>query len=82
MVQQALDLVAFEEPGLGGCDAFRRDGGDPLADAEHLGFARGDVVEQGVHRGESLVAGADVVAAVLFEVAQESDDPLEGEVAR
>ena len=33
-----------------------------------------------VDRGEALVAGADVVAAVLLEVAQESEDPLEGEI--
>ena len=52
-----------------------------MADAEHLGVPGGDVVEQGVHRGESLVAGAGVVAAVLFEVSQESDDPIEGEIA-
>ena len=32
-------------------------------------------------RGEPLVAGAGVVAAVLLEVAQERHDPLEGEIA-
>lgn len=32
------------------------------------------------HR-EPLVAGAYVVAAVFFEVAQERDDPFEGEIA-
>ena len=31
-------------------------------------------------RGEPLVARADVVAAVLFEVPEEADDPLEGEI--
>ena len=44
-------------------------------------FSAGDVVEQRVQRGQALVAGADVVAAVEFEVAQEADDPFEGEVA-
>ena len=80
-VQQLLDLVAFEEPGLRWRDAFARDRRDLLADGEHLRGAGRDVFEQGVDRGEPLVAGADVVAAVLFEVAQERDDPLEGEIA-
>ena len=79
--QQIFDLVAFEEPGLGWSRTFGRDGGHPLADAEHLGVPRGDVVEQGVHRSESLVAGAGVVAAVFFEVSQESDDPIEAKIA-
>jgi hypothetical protein len=39
-----------------------------------------DVLDQGVDRGESLVAGARVVAAVVLEVAQERDDPLKGEI--
>src|SRR5260370_544467 len=37
--------------------------------------------EQGVRGGEPVVAGAGVVAPVLLEVAEEGDDPVEGEVA-
>jgi hypothetical protein len=33
-----------------------------------------------VDRRQALIAGAGVVAAVLFEVAQERGDPLEGEI--
>jgi hypothetical protein len=33
-----------------------------------------------VDRGEPLVAGADVITAVLLEVTQERDDPLEREI--
>jgi hypothetical protein len=47
---------------------------------QQLRRAGRDVLEQAVDRRESLVAGADVVAAVLFEVAKESEDPLEGEI--
>jgi hypothetical protein len=80
--EQVLDLVAFEELRLGWGGAFHWDGHDPLADAEHLWCAGGDVVEQRVQRGEPLVAGADVVATVVFEVAQERDDPFEAEVGQ
>ena len=76
-----MDLVAFEEPGLRWRDAFGGDRGDLLADGQHLRRAGRDVLEQRVDRGEPLVAGADVVAAVLFEMAQERDDPLEREIA-
>ena len=76
-----MDLVAFEEPRFGRWDAFGRDRRDLLAGHQHLRGAGGDVLEQGVDRGEPLVAGADVVAAVVFEVAQEADDPLEREIA-
>jgi len=51
-----------------------------LADAEHLWCPHGDVVEQGVHGGEALVAGAGVVASILFEMSEEADDALEGQV--
>ena len=80
VLQELLDLVAFQEPGFRWRDAFGRDRGDLLADHQHLRRAGGDVLEQGVDRGEPLVAGADVVAAVLLEVTQERDDPLEGEI--
>jgi hypothetical protein len=76
-----LDLVAFEEPGLGQRDSFGRDRRNLLAAHQHLRRAGGEVLEQGVDRGGPLVAGADVIPAALFEVAQEADDPLEREIA-
>ena len=76
----ACDLVAFEEVGLGGCCPLHGDGRHLLADAEHLRFSAGDVVEQGVQGRQALVAGADVVVAVVLQVAQEAEDPLEAQV--
>jgi hypothetical protein len=78
--QERLDFVAFEVVRLGWCDPFHWDRGDLLTDREHLRGSGGDVLEQAVDRGEPLVAGADVIAAVLFEVAQEREDPLQGEI--
>jgi hypothetical protein len=49
--EQRLDLVAFEEAGLGWCCPLGRDGRHLLAGAEHLRFPAGDVVEQGVQGG-------------------------------
>ena len=77
---QVLDLVLFQEPGLGRGGPFYRDGGHLLAGAEQLGVAAGQVLEQAVHRGQPLVAGAHVVAPVLLKVAQEAEDTVEGEV--
>ena len=45
-------------------------------------MACGDVLEEAVQRGESLVAGADVVAALLFEASQERDHPLAGQIIK
>ena len=78
--QQVLDLFAFEEEGFWRGGALDRDGGDLLADGEHFRCPCGDVLEEAVQGGQPLVAGADVVAAVLLEVAQEGHDLLEGEV--
>jgi hypothetical protein len=66
--------------GLGWRRSLGGDGGHPLAHGEHVGLACGDVVEQGVQGSQALVAGADVVAAVVLEVAQEAEDPFEGQV--
>ncbi len=81
VMEQLCDLVVFEEADLWWRDAIGRDRGDLLADAQHLRRARGDVLEQRVDHGEPLVASAGLVAAVLLEMAQESDDSLEGEIA-
>ena len=54
--------------------------GDPLADAEHLGFSAGQVVEETVDGRQALVAGAYVVLAVDLEMAEKADHPVEGEV--
>ena len=78
--EQGLDLVALEEVRLGGCRPLHGDGRDLLADAEHLRLPAGDVVEQGVQGRQALVAGADVVGAVILQVAEEAEDPLEAQV--
>ena len=74
-VKELLDLVELEEPRFRWRDAFGGDRRDALADGEHLRGAGRDVFEQGVDHRESLVAGPGVVSAVLFEMAQERDDP-------
>ena len=76
VAEQSLDLVAFEEVRFGRRGSLHGDGRHPLADAEHLGFPAGDVLEQGVQGGQALVAGADVVAAVVLQVAQERRRPV------
>ena len=78
--QQRLHLVAFEEVRLGGCCPLHGDGRHLLADAEHLRFPPGDVVEQGVQGRQTLVAGADMIVAVVLQVAEEAEDLLEAQV--
>ena len=76
----ASHLVAFEEVRLGGRCPLHGDGRDLLADAEHLRLSGGDVVEQRVQGRQALVAGPDVVVAVVLQVAQEAEDLFEAEV--
>jgi hypothetical protein len=45
-----------------------------LSLGEHLRLAGSDEVEQGVHCGETLIAGVDVVAALVLQVAQKTHD--------
>ena len=78
--EQLLHLVALEEVRLGGCGSLHGDGRDALADLEHLRLPAGDVVEQGVQGRQALVAGPDVVAALVLQVAEEPEDPFEAEV--
>ena len=42
----------------------------------------GDVFEQAVYGSQALIARADVVATLGFEVLEKADDPLEGEIAK
>ena len=77
---ELFDLVAFEEVGFGRRGAFHGDGGDALADSEHLRRAGGDVVEERVDGSKALVAGADVVVPVSLEMTKESEDPLEAQI--
>lgn len=53
-----------------------------LADPEHFRLPAGQVVEQAVHRGQSLIAGADVTTAIVLEMAQETHDSVESEIAQ
>jgi hypothetical protein len=78
--QKILHLVPLQERCRGRRRPFHRDRRHPLADAQHLRCPSGDVLEEGVQRGQPLVAGADVVASVLLEVAKEADYPLEGQI--
>src|SRR5216684_2893197 len=53
-----------------------------LALDEHFRCSASDVLEQAVHGGQALVARANVVTTVDFEMLEKADDPLEGEVAK
>ena len=78
--EQCLDLVAFQEVGLRWCSSLRWDGGHLLADAEHLGFTGGDVLEEDVQGRQTLVASPDMIGPVVLQVAEEGEDALERQV--
>ena len=80
--RRAWTSFLFQEPCLGGRHALGRDRGHLLAGPEHLRRPGGHVLEEAVQRGEPLVAAADVVAAFFFQVSQERQDLLEGEVLK
>ena len=72
--QQRFDLVFGEEPDDGGVGAFRGDRQDPADGRGVVGAAQRRVGEQGVDRGEAVVAGRGAVAAPGFEVVEERPD--------
>lgn len=80
MTKQVLDHVSFKETCLCRSDTLHRNGRHPLADREHFRRSAGDVLEEAVHGRQALVAGANVVATVYFEMFEEADNPLEAEV--
>ena len=78
--EERLDLFTLEEARLGWRHPLHRDRRHLLADREHLQRSPGDVLEEAVECGESLIAGAGAVVAIHFEVAEEPLDPIEREI--
>src|SRR5437016_3593276 len=70
--QEGVDLVVDEVCDEIGLEALRRDGQYPLNACRVLGVVQRGVGEEGMDGGEAVVAGADGVVAVSFEVVQES----------
>jgi hypothetical protein len=69
--QQGVDLVLGEVGDEVALEAFGRDGEHALDRRGVLRVAQGGVAEQRVDGGEAVVASADAVVAVAFEVVQE-----------
>lgn len=82
VLQQFLHFVAFQKVRLGRRHPFHGDGRNPLAGAEHRRLPAGHVLEQGVQGCQTLVARAHTVVAVIFKVAQESQDVFKGQVIK
>jgi hypothetical protein len=72
--EQGGGLVLGEPGDQGLVGALGGDGQDTGDEGGVLGVAQCRVAESGVDRGEPGVAGADAVAAVFFQVAEEGRD--------
>ena len=79
VAEEILDLVAFEESCFRWSHTFHRHSGHALADDEQFGCSPSDVLEQAVHSSQALVARANVVTPLDFEMLEKADDPLESE---
>ena len=66
--QECVDLVVDEERDEVGLEALCRDGQHPLDTACVLGVVQRGVAEEGMDGSEAVVAGADAVVPVSFEV--------------
>ena len=80
LLQKGGHFFSLEEMSLGRCDAFDGSGGHTLTDLDHLRNAAGDVPEEGADRGQTLVAGSNVVAAGLLEMSEKGHNPFRGEI--
>jgi hypothetical protein len=81
VADEILNFVAFEESRFRWSHALHRHSRYALTDDQHFGCSPGDVLEEAVHGGQALVARANVVTSVKFEMLEKADDPFEGEVA-
>ena len=77
---QSVDLGGREEADQFPVDPFVGDGEDPMDQAGVIGVSERRVSEQGVHGSESVVAGADAVVTVVFEVLEERSDQRRVEI--
>jgi hypothetical protein len=73
-VEQRFDLGVGEVGEEVALDAFGRDGEHTLDGTGVLGVMQGEVAEQGVDRGQPVVAGGRAVAPVALEVIEERGD--------
>lgn len=67
-MKEPLDLLALQEPRLGGGGAFDRDGGHLLGDLERLGAPTCQKLEEGAEDREPVVSCAAVIVPPFFEV--------------
>lgn len=74
--QQRLGLLAGQEADDRGVLPGDRDGQDPLDVQGVFGAAQRRVLVEGVDRGQARVAGGQCVAALVFQVVEESGDEV------
>ena len=78
--EQALDLIALQKEGGWWRDALDGDGHHPLGLGEPLRQLGGQVLEEGLERGQTLVARAHVIVSLALQGLQETPYPFGGEL--
>ena len=74
------DFLAFQELSLRWRNSLDRDQRHPLAGGEHFGHLPAHILKEGAQRGQPLVATANLVLTVFFEILEKSLAALEGEI--
>jgi len=77
---KALEVISFQVARLRRLYSFHGYGSDLLANREHLGHPRGEIIEEGMQDCQTMVSGPDMVVTLLFEVLEEALQTVEGQV--
>jgi len=80
--KEGVDFLPLEEPGFRGSDTLHRDRRYSLGDCQQLRLAPGEILKEGVEACHALIPGPDLIAASVFQVADEPEHALEAEVVR
>jgi hypothetical protein len=80
MAQQCGHLLRFEIVSGRQWRALHRNQCDLLAGREHLRHAQGEIGKKGVEGSPALIARARMIAAVLLQVLEERQHPIEGQI--
>jgi hypothetical protein len=79
--EQRGHFIALQIAGLRRCGPFGGNRRDALADIEHLRKSSRQIAEEHVDGRQPLIARVDAVVAVDFEMCEELEHAIEGEIA-
>lgn len=80
--KQSAQFVTIQEAGFVKRSSFGRNRGNSLRHRHHLGHARGGVLKEAVQGGQPLIASANLIAALRFQIAQKVGHALKSQIGQ